>query len=596
MKGRLFPTLLALPFAGFGAWMLWSIVGMTVDAQRMADWRPVSARLDEAGYHSRSGDDSTTYQAYARYRYRIDGRDHTGTRVGIGSGADNIGDYQRDIGSRLASAWSRGEAITVFVDPDDSGQAIIDPTLRWEMVGFQAIFVLVFGGVGVGLLVFAWRRRSEPATDGATMAQAPWLANADWQSATVRSGSRTVMWGAWAFAALWNLISAPLPFIAWNEVVDKGNHAALLALLFPLVGVGLAIWAIRRTREWRRFGPAPLTLDPFPGSIGGHVGGRIALAAPLPRDADVEVTLTCLHSYVSGTGRNRSRREDARWQDSRGAHLEPVGRGSRLSFRFEVPDGLPEADARRHNDSYDLWRLNVRARLPGADLDRDYDVPVYATATRSAALPDPALARADDRQRDKADADVAAQVRVRRSILGNRLYYPVGRHLSAAATGVLFGLAFAGAGGFFLVQSDSLLFGLVFGGVGTLIALASVYLGLNSLEVYRERSDIVSVRRLLGVPISRRRLNVEHFAGFDQHAAMKSNSGGRQVISYSLRAVDQQGHRITVGDGFRGDSAARAGMRLIARELGLDYQEPRAGETLPDQLEIRETREVGVGH
>jgi hypothetical protein len=43
---------------------------------------------------------------------------------------------------------------------------------------------------------------------------------------------------------------------------------ALIRLLFPLVGIWLIACAIRRTREWRRFGAAPVTLDPVPGSIG----------------------------------------------------------------------------------------------------------------------------------------------------------------------------------------------------------------------------------------------------------------------------------------------------------------------------------------
>ena len=43
------------------------------------------------------------------------------------------------------------------------------------------------------------------------------------------------MWAAWAFAIFWNAISAVTPFIAYREVVDNQNYAALLALVFPLV-------------------------------------------------------------------------------------------------------------------------------------------------------------------------------------------------------------------------------------------------------------------------------------------------------------------------------------------------------------------------
>lgn len=154
--------------------------------------------------------------------------------------------------------------------------------------------------------------------------------------------------GAWLFAGVWNLISAAMPFIAYREVVDKGNYAGLLALVFPLVGIGLLVWAIRRTREWRRFGPAPVSLDPFPGSIGGHVGGTIDLAVP----------------------------------------FDPAA-------RFDVPEGLDESDAVKKNDRHHLWRLNLSAELPGADLDRDYEIPVYATAAASRRLSDRALSEAN---------------------------------------------------------------------------------------------------------------------------------------------------------------------------------------------------------
>ena len=45
---------------------------------------------------------------------------------------------------------------------------------------------------------------------------------------------------AWFFTAFWNLISAPLPFIAYREIVDAGAHRAwkvfALFLLMALAG------------------------------------------------------------------------------------------------------------------------------------------------------------------------------------------------------------------------------------------------------------------------------------------------------------------------------------------------------------------------
>ena len=100
MKGRILLSLFALPFAAVGAWMTWSVGSTLVDAWQMSDWVQVEASLRAGGYKSHSGD-STTYEAFAEYTYSWDGQSYAGSRVGISSGADNIGDYPQDTGREL---------------------------------------------------------------------------------------------------------------------------------------------------------------------------------------------------------------------------------------------------------------------------------------------------------------------------------------------------------------------------------------------------------------------------------------------------------------------------------------------------------------
>lgn len=90
-KGRLLLTLFALPFAGVGTWAGYSIASDLHDAWRMQGWAATTASLVDAGYTSHQGDDSTTYEAYARYSYEVNGRRYEGSRVGLSSGSDNIG-------------------------------------------------------------------------------------------------------------------------------------------------------------------------------------------------------------------------------------------------------------------------------------------------------------------------------------------------------------------------------------------------------------------------------------------------------------------------------------------------------------------------
>ena len=161
MKGKLFLLLFALPFFGVGVWMGYSIGSNLIDAWQMQQWTPVDAVLHRAGYETHSGDDSNTYKAYAEFSYSYGGQQYLNDRVAISGGGDNIGDYQQDLGRRLGGVMGRGESVTVYVNPADPSDSIVDPTIRWGLLGFKAIFFFVFGGVGLGLLIATFRAPKE---------------------------------------------------------------------------------------------------------------------------------------------------------------------------------------------------------------------------------------------------------------------------------------------------------------------------------------------------------------------------------------------------------------------------------------------------
>ncbi|MDH3352398.1 MAG: DUF3592 domain-containing protein [Gammaproteobacteria bacterium] len=574
MKGRILGSLFALPFFSIGVWMLWSIGNTFFEASQMASWVQVEARLTAAGYETHTGDDSDTYQAYARYTYTYQGQSYVGHRVSITGSADNIGDYQQNTGRRLSDSLARGESITVFIDPDEPSNAIIDRSIRWGLVGFKSIFLFVFGGVGLGLLIVIWRAPKEKDKNDPQFAGKPWLLNDDWQSATIRSNSRTTMYAMWAFAAFWNLISAPLPFIVYDEVVNKNNYIALVALLFTAVGIGLLAWAIRHTLEWRRFGATPVTLDPFPGSIGGHVGGTIEIGIPFDAAIEFQVSLTHIHSYRSGSGKNRSQKEKAEWQDALIAHSEPGTRGTKLTFRFDVPAGQDESDTDK-DDSYHLWRLNLSAELDGTDIDRSFEIPVYATATTSQQLSNLAVDRSREKQQAASDEAIMKTIRLEHDAGGRRMVYPIGRYLGSSLGVIVVGGAFAAVGWWLIVNEGQKIFGSVFGGIGVLIGIVALYTMSNSLEVARDSNGIRTVRRVLGIPVRRSYMRRDAFVKFTQKSSFQSQSGGKHVMYYSIYANDSEGDKIVVGEGFRGESEAKAAIRLIGRELGLSGVDSR---------------------
>lgn len=324
------------------------------------------------------------------------------------------------------------------------------------------------------------------------------------------------------------------------------------------------VWAIRRTLEWRRFGPAPVTLDPFPGSIGGHVGGTIDLNMPFDPSARFRLTLMNIYSYESGD----SQSEKAKWQDAVVAHAEPGGTGTRLTFRFDVPEGLHASDVERRNNHY-IWRLNLSADLSGTDLNRDYEIPVYATAQQSRLLSRIAVERGRAAQSSMDAQSVRDIVNLGHGAMGKRMFFPMGRFLGASIGGLIVGGIFAAAGWYLIFKEGQAIFGSIFGGIGSLIALWCIYAIFKSLEVRLEGSRIVTVRRWLGVPVSRKSVQAGDIVKLEKKNYLKTQSGGRHIIYYNIVATSRDGNKLTLGEGFEGESQANAAIELISREFGI---------------------------
>ncbi len=99
--------------------------------------------------------------------------------------------------------------------------------------------------------------------------------------------------------------------------------------------------------------------------------------------------------------------------------------------------------------------------------------------------------------------------------------------------------------------------------------MGCLYLMLNSLQVSKQAAEIVSVRRLLGLPVRRQRMHQNSLVRLKKKSTMKTQSGGKHTVFYAVLGVDSQGNEILLGEGFRGESESRAAIRMITRELGL---------------------------
>lgn len=298
-------------------------------------------------------------------------------------------------------------------------------------------------------------------------------------------------------------------------------------------------------------------MDPFPGSIGGDVGGTLQVNIPYDSKLACKVTLSCIYSYMSGSGKNRSRRESIKWQDEGFARVLPTVRGVDLQFRFEVPDNLPVSE--EQNDSYHLWRLNVEADIPGVDLDRSFEIPVYATGEQSHHL----NFKSSEEQPVGA-AKLTAESLLPLSTTGHsrELYYPMLRKPARSFGLIIFGGIFGGVGlflwgeaikeGFMLYVMSS-----VFNLVGWGMVIGGIYSALNVLRINYDGQTITSKRTVLGFPIGNQTVVYGDILSVESKQGMSSRSGKKHGVEYSVFAR-LPGDKITLAEQL--DSASKVDM------------------------------------
>lgn len=569
LRQRWLLVLFALPFAGVGFGLLtFGVLPSLWEAYQMQSWQSGSANLIEAGVHTSRGDDSDTYRAYATYTYEYNGQHYQNNRVGISAMSDNVSDYQQEFGARLQQRWRAGQPVPVWINPNNPAEAILDRQLRWGLVLFEMLFVVVFGGVGLGLIAFCLLKPSE-ALAGAQAENIdnpnPWLSRRSWASPTIQSDAKTSVWVSWLFAGFWNAISMPASILATPEIL-AGDYAVAMVYIFPLVGLGLLYWAINATSRWLRFGKTPLQLDPYPGSIGGQVGGVMDVAMPYQLDRVFVVSLSCLHSYISGSGKNRSRRESLVWQTEGLAHSKPYNGKTRLEILFNVDDNLPASEA-QDTSSYHFWRLHVHCQLDGADLDRNFEIPVFPTGQPAKLLRH--LSTDHRLAQDRRLQEIESVLNLTQIPGGITIVYPAFRKPLGKLLGMVFGGFFFTAGMVAGAHGAPLVFPIVFGLVGGLIAVTSIYMLLVSLQVEINQQELRAVKKLMGVPFNNRQVGRSDIRHLIIKNSYSQTSGNKTQQFFKLQAVTRGNKKIDIGFNLAGRNVAEQALESVATLTGL---------------------------
>jgi len=369
-----------------------------------------------------------------------------------------------------------------------------------------------------------------------------------------------------------SLASIPIVVFLPDEL-ESGNDLALVALVFPLAALAFAMTLLRRWLAWRRFGRLALVMDPFPGSLGGDVGGEVELPLRYRNDARLRVALACSRLEKRSEG---AARESVIWDRDGLAEAAPAAAGTRVRFSFAVPATLPASSV--DGDTEFRWRL--RLRVPGKGFDRTFALPV------AAGRPERSRAHIADSHETLLAAGAAQAlpwgIRIERQGSQLTLHLAAFRNTGLAlALTALGAVLSAPAVALAAVARDLVgggLFDLILAVVPGLIALVCGMLGLllmlaglrdlgRSRTVSAGPSGITVTSRLFGLPFGTERL--DGVRGFETEVGSRSGNGPGSKKVVRLIARDRSGGKLVVADGIRDTATLRRLERDLAAATGL---------------------------
>jgi hypothetical protein len=393
----------------------------------------------------------------------------------------------------------------------------------------------------------------------------PWMWEPGWAEKRIPDASRASAIGFSMFAIFWNAIAFPIAFFAWPEM-QSGNRGALVALLFPLVGIGLLVVAIRAIVRRMRFRESLFVLDTLPARPGSVLRGTVEIPverATFAGATSITITLSCIRRVVTGSGKSRSVSESALWQevvDVTPASTGMAPGGSALPVSIALPPDVPSTETRSANDRT-LWRLAVEADMPGIDYASTFELPVFATGEPVAVDVRPIARPAASRP------PALRSVVERETVDGLVLEFPRFRRNSSAAALFLFGLIFGGSAYFMVSAGAPFFFPLIFGLVGALILYAAVEQLFASATIVVRRDGVSATQKLLAA----RTRDYATTAIRDVRmkiGAQQTRTGGTPTPWYELELLDTTGKPRRIGLPIRNKREAEWLLTRIHDRLG----------------------------
>ena len=313
----------------------------------------------------------------------------------------------------------------------------------------------------------------------------------------INSSEKSSYWILLIIGLLFFLISAPIVLEIPNAI-KAGDYQILISLIFPLAGLGMIFASWKMRQKFLFFGPTPLILSPSIGQIGGQVGGCVELSHPWEKRS-LNISLSCIHTYTTGSGKNASTHKDILWQDYDKPLDRPNNNGSLLEFCFDVPSGKPTKETHNGRGSIS-WVVSIEGIVSQKNFKRSWTIPTEVGTQKSTiVIPAQHKEAVHSAKRKEAEDSIIKQIHAQKTSNGLDITSEQGRNKSMSWFLVLFGAIFTSVGCFLFFQAfqgEAILWIMapIFFAIGAGILAFGIFLVGRKLEC-KIIDDQVHVRR-----------------------------------------------------------------------------------------------------
>ena len=389
-----------------------------------------------------------------------------------------------------------------------------------------------------------------------------WQSKKQWRSDVIKSTSKKEL-----FFLLFSLFFiSPVIFLVpeLQKNLYSGNYIPIIAgSLFPIIGICVFAIALRRFLSNYRFGRVEFKMNPYPGCIGGHVGGEIFIEK-WPFDAfannpkSVKVKLECIHSYITNSNGKSSRTETIDWSQNTTIDVSTsfeTNKQAQLNFYFEVPKNTSQSDVKR-SGSYHRWVVTLEADVPGVNLVRRFDIPVFngneqapsryenlSKAVEAIKNIQSVEKKTNIEMENFSETALVKNMKFSKNDQSIQFYFGMFRGLAISAFALVFSVGFS-IPLISIVSSFTLdgfsVFSLIFTIPFTLVSIiASVivlYLPFNTLKTVVDAQSVNVQRCWMFIPFFNKQLSSKDVTHLSLKTGMTVGSGANRVIHYDLIA------------------------------------------------------------